>query len=172
MKREGSAHGSSREEATSVLSGRAVGRSTTTAPSASSAHRGASLRHTVRWRSKNLSAAHGPRRAHMKVLVIDIGGSHVKLLATGQSDPIRFDSDSHLTPDAFVARVRDLTHDWQYDVVSLGYPGTVGRDGPVRDPGNLGSGWVGYDFAAAFGKPVRVVNDASMQALGGYDGGR
>ena len=108
----------------------------------------------------------------MKVLVIDIGGSHVKMLATGQSDPIRFDSDSHLTPDAFVARVRDLTHDWEYDVVSLGYPGTVGRDGPVRDPGNLGPGWVSYDFAAAFTKAVRVVNDAAMQALGGYDGGR
>jgi len=108
----------------------------------------------------------------MKVLVIDIGGSHVKMLATGQSDPVRFDSDYHLTPDAFVARVRDLTHDWEYDVVSLGYPGTVGQEGPVREPGNLGPGWVGYQFAEAFGKPVRVVNDAAMQALGGYDGGR
>jgi polyphosphate glucokinase len=108
----------------------------------------------------------------MKVLVIDIGGSHVKMLATGQSTPVRFDSDNHLSPDAFVARVRDLTHDWDYDVVSLGYPGTVGQDGPVREPGNLGRGWVGYNFAAAFSKPVRVVNDAAMQALGGYDGGR
>ena len=100
----------------------------------------------------------------MKVLVIDIGGSHVKMLATGQSHPVQFDSDSQLTPHAFVARVRDLTADWEYDVVSLGYPGTVGRDGPVREPGNLGPGWVGFDFAAAFGKPVRVVNDAAMQA--------
>ena len=100
----------------------------------------------------------------MKVLVIDIGGSHVKMLATGQSAPVRFDSDSHLSPDAFVARVRDLTADWDYDVVSLGYPGTVGRDGPLREPPNLGHGWVGFDFAAAFGTPVRVVNDAAMRS--------
>jgi hypothetical protein len=108
----------------------------------------------------------------MKVLVIDIGGSHVKLLATGQAAPARFDSEIRLTPDDLLAQVRPLIANWEYDVVSLGYPGTVGPDGPVAEPGNLGNGWVGFDFAKAFGRRVRVVNDAAMQALGAYDGGR
>lgn len=108
----------------------------------------------------------------MNVLVIDVGGSHVKLLATGQAGPRRFDSGTHLTPEALVERVKGLTADWRYDVVSLGYPGTVDPDGPTDEPGNLADGWVGFDFGAAFGRPVRVVNDAAMQALGAYDGGR
>ena len=77
-----------------------------------------------------------------------------------------------MTPDLLVSRVRQATADWSYEVVSIGYPGRVAQKGPAEDPGNLGPGWVNFDFDAAFGMPVRVVNDAVMQALGGYDGGR
>lgn len=108
----------------------------------------------------------------MDALVIDVGGSHVKLLATGQTEPRRFDSGKNLTPNALIAQVRAFTPDWKYDVVSLGYPGTVGPNGPIQEPGNLGHGWVGFDYEAGFGCPIRVVNDAAMQALGGYAGGR
>jgi hypothetical protein len=108
----------------------------------------------------------------MNVLVIDIGGSHVKMLATGQSEPVRFDSGKDLTPDDLMAQLRKLTADWKYDVVALGYPGPVGPRGPMVEAGNLGKGWVDYDFQRAFGRPVRVVNDAAMQALGAYAGGR
>jgi polyphosphate glucokinase len=108
----------------------------------------------------------------VKVLVVDIGGSHVKALVTGEPEPRRFDSGQHLVPDVLVTQVRDLTADWEYDVISLGYPGAVGPAGPTGEPGNLGHGWVGFDFARAFQRPVRVVNDAVLQALGAYDGGR
>ncbi len=108
----------------------------------------------------------------MKVLVVDIGGSHVKLLASDQSEPRRFDSGQDLAPQPLVERVRAHARGWEYNVIALGYPGAVGPDGPVAEPGNLGQGWVGFDFAAAFGRPVRVANDAAMQALGGYEGGR
>jgi polyphosphate glucokinase len=110
----------------------------------------------------------------VKVLVIDIGGSHVKLLATGvePEDARSFDSGKHLTPDELVARSKALVSDWDYDVVSIGYPGRVGPDGPIAEPGNLSDGWVGFDYPKAFEHPVRVVNDAAMQALGGYEGGR
>jgi polyphosphate glucokinase len=108
----------------------------------------------------------------MKVLVVDIGGTHVKVRATGPDEPRRFSSSKDLTPNRLVAKVRELTRDWEYEAVSLGYPGRVGRRGPVEEPGNLGSGWVGFDYAAAFGCPVKVLNDAAMQALGSYDGGR
>ncbi len=108
----------------------------------------------------------------MKVLVIDIGGTHVKALVTDATEPRRFASGQHLTPDDLMTHVRDITRDWTYDVVSLGYPGPVGPDGPTDVAGNLGDGWVGYDFEAAFQRPVRIINDAVMQALGGYAGGR
>jgi polyphosphate glucokinase len=108
----------------------------------------------------------------MDVLVIDIGGSHVKMLVSSATEPRQFDSDGRLTPDGLIARVHDLTRDWPFEVVSIGYPGAVDRNGPSAEPGNLGTGWVGFDFAHALGKPVRIVNDAVMQALGGYDGGR
>jgi polyphosphate glucokinase len=108
----------------------------------------------------------------VNVLVIDVGGSHVKLTATGRRGRSRFASGRGMTPDAFVAQVLRLTARWTYDVISFGYPGGIGPHGPTADPGNLGPGWVGYDFEAAFGRPVRMVNDAAMQALGGYDGGR
>ncbi|QDU20109.1 ROK family protein [Urbifossiella limnaea] len=108
----------------------------------------------------------------MNVLVIDVGGSHVKLLATGQPAPRRFESGRTLAPESLVEEVKLRTHDWPYEAVSIGIPGAVGPDGPEVEPGNLGPGWVGFDFAAAFGGPVRVVNDAAMQALGAYTGGR
>jgi polyphosphate glucokinase len=110
----------------------------------------------------------------VKVLVIDVGGSHVKLLATGHghSSVRRFDSGKHFTPDDLVKHVRRSARGWHYDVIALGYPGKVGPKGPVEEPGNLGPGWVGFHFEATFGKPVRIVNDAVMQALGGYEGGR
>ena len=108
----------------------------------------------------------------MTVLVIDIGGTHVKLLAAGQAEPRSFPSGPDLTPSRLVEQVQAHAADWPFDAVALGYPGRVGPDGPAADPGNLGNGWVGFDFAAAFGVPVRIINDAAMQALGGYDGGR
>jgi predicted NBD/HSP70 family sugar kinase len=108
----------------------------------------------------------------MDVLVVDIGGSHVKMLATGTHEPRRFDSDETLTPDRLVTRVREEATGWKYDVLSIGYPGAVDARGPRAEPGNLGDGWVRFDFSKAFGKPVRVLNDAAMQALGGYNSGR
>jgi polyphosphate glucokinase len=108
----------------------------------------------------------------MDVLVIDIGGSHVKLRASGAPEPRRFPSGPELTPAALIAGVRDASRDWNYDVISVGFPGAVNAEGPRAEPGNLGSGWVAFDFERAFGKPVRVVNDAVMQALGAYEGGR
>jgi polyphosphate glucokinase len=108
----------------------------------------------------------------MNVLVVDIGGSRVKMLATGAAEPRAFDSGPQLTPQALVDNVREATTDWKYDVISIGYPGVVDAHGPSAEPGNLGDGWVRFDFSRAFGRPVRVLNDAAMQALGGYDGGR
>ena len=108
----------------------------------------------------------------MDVLVLDIGGSHVKAHASSSGETRQFDSGQHFTPDVLVELVSEVTQEWTYDVISMGYPGTVGAEGPTKDPGNLGRGWVGFDFAAAFGVPVRVLNDAILQALGGYDGGR
>jgi hypothetical protein len=106
------------------------------------------------------------------ILSVDVGGSRFKVLATGESEPRRRESGPALTPQAMVAAVQELTADWRYEAVSIGYPGQVGEHGPRSEPGNLGPGWVGFDFAAAFGKPVRIINDAAMQALGSYDGGR
>jgi hypothetical protein len=106
------------------------------------------------------------------ILVVDIGGTKLKILATGQTEPRRNRSGRGLTPQRMVEIVRELAGDWHYDAVSLGYPGQVGDHGPRQEPGNLGPGWVGFDFAAAFDRPVRMINDAAMQALGSYDGGR
>ena len=108
----------------------------------------------------------------MGALVVDIGGSHVKLLATGIKRPRRSASHPSLGPEDLVEIVRSKTKDWRYDRVSIGFPGVTGPTGPEEEPGNLGSGWVGFDFAAAFGLPVRIVNDAVLQALGGYQSGR
>lgn len=108
----------------------------------------------------------------MNVLVIDIGGTHVKVLATGQDAHREFDSGPMLTPKRMVSGVRKLVADWKYDVVSIGYPGPVLRNRPVSEPWNLGKGWAGFNFEAAFKRPVKVVNDAAMQALGSYKGGK
>jgi polyphosphate glucokinase len=108
----------------------------------------------------------------MNVLVIDIGGTHVKLLAGGQDAPREFLSGPQLTPDQMAAGVVQAATGWDYEAVSVGYPGPVLHGRPVSDPVNLGPGWVGFDFAAAFGRPVKVVNDAAMQALGSYEGGK
>lgn len=106
------------------------------------------------------------------ILVLDIGGTNVKFLASGQTEPRRFPSGKTLTPRQMVEQVLAQTGDWAYDAVSIGCPGPVGDHGPRSEPLNLGGGWVGFDFAAAFGKPVRILNDAALQALGCYEGGR
>ena len=102
----------------------------------------------------------------MNVLVIDVGGTKVKILATGQDTPRKLPSGPDLTAAQMVAEVVQAAAGWEYEVVSVGYPGPVLRGRPVSDPVNLGPGWVGFDFAAAFGRPVKLVNDAAMQALG------
>ena len=108
----------------------------------------------------------------MRVLVLDIGGTHVKVYRTGGLAPVRIDSGRAMTPKKLVQAVQEATHGWKYDVVSIGYPGPVVHGTPLRDPLHLGKGWVGFDFQKAFGRPVKVVNDAAMQALGSYRGGR
>lgn len=108
----------------------------------------------------------------MQVLVIDIGGSHVKLALAGRAERAVFDSSPDLTPTELVRRLSAELESWAYDVVSIGYPGKVGAGGPVSEPGNLGNGWVAFDFEKSFSKPVRIVNDAVMQALGAFDEGR
>ena len=108
----------------------------------------------------------------MNVLVVDIGGTHVKVLATGHKVHREFDSGPTLTPKQMVAGVKKLVADWKYEAISIGYPGPVLRNRPVSEPWNLGKGWAGFDFEAAFKCPVKVVNDAAMQALGSYKGGK
>jgi len=108
----------------------------------------------------------------MNVLVVDVGGTHVKILATGQDERRRFVSGPKLTPDRMVAAINKLAQDWHYDVVSMGYPGPVLDGRPVAEPHNLGKGWVGFNYRVAFGKPVKIINDAAMQALGSYQGGK
>jgi len=108
----------------------------------------------------------------MRILVVDVGGSHVKILATGQEQPIKVASGPGMTPATMVRAVRAAAKAWAYDAVSIGYPGAVLHGKPVAEPRNLGSGWVGFNFAKAFGCPVKVINDAAMQAWGSYEGGR
>lgn len=108
----------------------------------------------------------------MNVLAIDIGGTHVKVLASNQTESRKFDSGPSLTPIQMVDQVKGLTSDWSYDVISIGYPGLVVHDRIVAEPTNLGKGWVGFNFGQAFERPVKLLNDAAMQALGSYEGGR
>jgi hypothetical protein len=108
----------------------------------------------------------------MNVLVVDIGGTNVKVWKTGEADKQKVPSGKDFTPEQLVERVRETSRDWAFDRVSIGYPGQVRNGRPVEDPYNLGSGWVEFDFAKAFECPVRLMNDAAMQALGSYDGGR
>lgn len=111
-----------------------------------------------------------PRR--QTVLAVDVGGSHVKVMDSHGLTKREFVSGPHLSAKEMVKQVKQLTADWSYDVVSIGYPGPVVHDRPLAEPHNLGDGWVGFDFRKAFGCPTRVVNDALMQALGSYEGGR
>jgi polyphosphate glucokinase len=108
----------------------------------------------------------------MNVLVVDVGGTNVKILATGQKERRRFPSGPALTAEQMVRGVKELAGDWKYAAVSIGYPGPVLHGRPVAEPHNLAPGWVRFDYGAAFGCPVKVINDAAMQALGSYKGGK
>jgi polyphosphate glucokinase len=111
-------------------------------------------------------------KSHKNILVIDVGGTHIKVLATVQKEPVKIPSGPKMTAKKMVKEVRDATKDWNYSVVSIGYPAPVVHGHPLSEPHNLGGGWVGFDFRKAFGRPVKIVNDAAMQALGIYRGGR
>jgi len=106
------------------------------------------------------------------VLVLDVGGTHVKMLATGHKEPLEIASGPEMTAKDMVAAVRKATAKWKYSAVSIGYPGPVVDGKPMSEPHHLGPGWVGFDFRKAFRCPVKVINDAAMQALGSYQGGR
>lgn len=106
----------------------------------------------------------------MKILVIDIGGTNIKLLASGQRTPVKVPSGPHLTPRQMVDEVLEATEGWNFDAVSIGYPGPVSHNKPTKEPVNLGKGWTKFNYERAFGRPVRMINDAAMQALGSYAG--
>jgi polyphosphate glucokinase len=112
------------------------------------------------------------KAGNAKVLVIDVGGTNVKMLATGQKEPRKYPSGPTMTPAKMVTLVKKAVADWNYDCISLGYPGPIINGHPLREPHNLGKGWVGFNFHKAFGCPVKVINDAAMQALGSYKGKR
>lgn len=107
----------------------------------------------------------------MNVLVVDIGGTNVKILATGQKEPRKFPSGRTMTPKQMVSGVKELAQDWSYDVVAIGYPGLVLKGRIAKEPRNLAPGWTEFDFESAFGCPVQLMNDAAMQALGSYQDG-
>src|SRR5262245_42834877 len=123
-------------------------------------------------RAKRRRGKQSAPKAGKSVLVVDVGGTSVKLLATGQTERRSFPSGSEMKPGPMVAQIKNTVSDWRYDVVSIGYPGPVALGRPIAEPHNLGAGWVGFDFTAAFGHPVKLVNDAAMQALGSYQGGK
>ena len=108
----------------------------------------------------------------MKILAIDIGGTNVKVLATGQPEVRHIPSGKEMTPGKMVDQVKEETKDWRYDVIAIGYPGPVAQGKLLLEPRNLGPGWVDYDFPAGFGCKVKIINDAAMQALGSYQGGK
>ena len=110
--------------------------------------------------------------AEKRILAVDIGGTKVKILVSGETEPRKLKSGRKFSPERMVDEVTALAKGWRYDAVSIGLPAQVGANGPTAEPGNLGPGWVGFDYAAAFDCPVRLANDAAMQALGSYDGGR
>jgi predicted NBD/HSP70 family sugar kinase len=113
-----------------------------------------------------------PEMSRKRVLVLDIGGTHVKALVTGETEAVKFDSGPNLTPELMVSGVKAMTSHWLYDIISIGFPAPVIRGKIHHEPVNLAPGWMEFDFEAAFGKPVRIINDAVMQALGSYSGGR
>jgi len=121
-----------------------------------------------------MPASHAERSGDRRrtILVVDVGGTHVKLKLSTRPSPCEFKSGPELTAKTMVKRVQNLTDGWTYQVISIGYPGPVAANRPIAEPYNLGSGWTGFDFAKAFDRPVKVVNDAVMQALGSYQGGR
>jgi predicted NBD/HSP70 family sugar kinase len=108
----------------------------------------------------------------MNILVLDIGGTNAKIWATGEADKVKVPSGNKLTPTELIEEVNSVSTEWKYDRVSIGFPGEVRHGHPVAEPFNLGEGWVNFDYAAAFKCPVRIMNDACMQALGSYEGGR
>jgi polyphosphate glucokinase len=112
------------------------------------------------------------KNQRIRVLAIDVGGSHVKMRVSNRREERQFESGPNLTARRMVAGVHKLTGDWTYDAVSIGYPGIVIHGKIATEPHNLGGGWVGFDFRAAFGRPTHVINDAAMQAIGSYQGGR
>ncbi len=107
-----------------------------------------------------------------RILAIDIGGTKIKLLLKGEHEARKVPSGKRFTAADLVEAVAALASDWPFDAISIGYPGLVGPKGPISEPGNLGPGWLGFDFAGALGVPVKIMNDAAMQALGSYEGGR
>jgi polyphosphate glucokinase len=119
-----------------------------------------------------MAAARKRNPRHRKILAIDVGGSHVKVALNTSPEKREFVSSRNLSAKRMVAQVKGLTGDWTYDVVSIGFPGPVVHGHPIAEPVNLGRGWIGFDFEKAFGRPVRIVNDAAMQAIGSYTGGR
>jgi polyphosphate glucokinase len=113
-----------------------------------------------------------PARKAPRVLVIDVGGTNVKLYGPKMREPLKIPSGPTLTPRQMVSAVNAATKDWEFDVISIGYPVPIVHGKPIREPHNLGKGWMKFDFRKAFGKPVKIINDAAMQALGSYRGGR
>lgn len=107
-----------------------------------------------------------------KVLVIDVGGTNIKMLVTGEKEPRKFPSGPAMTAEKMVKLVKAAVKDWKFDCVSIGYPGPIINEHPLREPHNLGGGWMRFDFRKAFGCPVKIINDAAMQALGSYEGRR
>lgn len=107
----------------------------------------------------------------MKILVIDVGGTHIKLRVSGNDEVRKIPSGPTLTPQQLVDDVKAATKDWKYDAITIGYPGPVAHDKILKEPVNLGPGWIDFDFSV-LGKPYKIINDAAMQALGSYEGGR
>jgi hypothetical protein len=108
----------------------------------------------------------------MKILVVDVGGTNLKVCVTGLKEPVKLPSGPEMTAARMAADVKKASAGWKYDAVSIGYPGPVVNGKPAKEPANLGAGWVRFDYRKAFGKPVRLINDAAMQALGSYEGGK
>lgn len=106
----------------------------------------------------------------MKILTIDIGGTNIKVKVNSDEERRKIPSGNYMTPEMMVSLVLESTHDWEYEVISIGFPGVIKKGKIVSEPKNLGDGWLGFDFENAFGKPVKLINDASMQALGSYQG--
>ncbi|GAA5497386.1 polyphosphate glucokinase [Rubritalea halochordaticola] len=116
-------------------------------------------------------AANSQKNTKRQILVIDVGGSNIKMIATGQAERIKIPSEPDMTPEQMIKLVQEATAEWDYDHVALGIPCVVLHGEPATNPVNLGKGWIGFDFEKAFGVPTKVINDAAMQAYGCYHGG-